>query len=120
VLIILDCYRLISKATIITPVTEAVLMNVTLPVNSLLFFFPILTKVSYSRQNLVKHCIINCTKVRPTGPSGYKQTDKYDESNSHFSQLHERAQKPVPMQPKFYVDSPGIKSDLSLERLVAN
>jgi hypothetical protein len=94
-------------------------MNVTPFVNSL-FFFSILTKVPYSLQNLVKHCIINCTKVRPVGPSGYMETDRHDESNSRFSQLHERAQKPVPMQPKFYVDCPGIKSDLCLERLVAN
>jgi len=88
----------------IKSVTEAVLMNVTPFVNSLLFFFSILTKVSYSRQNLVKHCIINSTKVRPMGPSGYMQTDRHNESNSRFSQLHERAQKPVPMQPKFYYD----------------
>jgi hypothetical protein len=53
------------------------------------------------------------------GPSGYMQTDRHDESNSRFSQLHERPQKPVPMQPKFYADCPGIKSDLCLEGLVA-
>jgi len=57
------------------------------------------------------------------GPSGYVQTDRHDESNSCFSQLHERAQKPSQcnfMQPKFYVDCPGVKSDLCLERLVVN
>jgi len=59
---------------------------------------PRLTKLSYARQNLVKRCIINSTKVRPVGPSGYLQTDRQDESNSHFSQLNERAQKPVPVQ----------------------
>ena len=79
----------------ITSVTEAFLMYVTPFVNNLLFFSD-LNQSFLFLENLVKHCTINRTKVRPVEPSGYMQTDKNDESNSRFSQLHERAQKPVP------------------------